>query len=110
MVIVHRGAPRKADSDLELLVFLASRGRDVAHPAGQLMREWKIQENEALADYNSSSSLKVQFPWPEVITALPLSGRRRRWRATLQASEACCSKAQRRNWCTTGPRGRSLHR
>jgi hypothetical protein len=47
---------------------------------------------------------------PELITALPFSGRRRRWRATLRASEACCSKAQRRNWCTTGPRGRSLHR
>jgi hypothetical protein len=49
------------------------------------------------------------IPWPEVITALPLSGRRRRWRATLQESEAYCSKAQRRNWCTSGPRGRSSH-
>ena len=47
---------------------------------------------------------------PEIITALPFSGRRRRWQATLRASEACCSKAQRRNWCTSGPHGRFLHR
>ena len=43
---------READSDLESLVFLASREQDVTRHAMQLMREWKIQENEALAHYN----------------------------------------------------------
>ncbi len=45
---------REAESDLESVVFLASRGRDVAHYAMQLMGEWKSQEKEALADYNAT--------------------------------------------------------
>ena len=52
--------------------------------------------------------LPSQEPGPQVINALPLSDRRRRWRATFRASEACCSKEQRRNWRTTVPRGRFL--
>lgn len=45
-----------------------------------------------------------------LIIALPPLGRRQMKRATLRASKACRSKAQRRNWRTIGPRDRSSHR
>ncbi len=44
---------RTEDSDLEALVFLASRSRDIKSEITELMREWKIAEKEALAQYNS---------------------------------------------------------
>jgi len=50
------------------------------------------------------------FNTSSLITALPPAGRRQTRRATLRASKACRSKAQRRNSRTIGPRDRSSHR
>jgi hypothetical protein len=43
---------RECDGDLEALVFLASRGRDVSGAAQELFGEWKDAEKEVIAAYN----------------------------------------------------------
>jgi len=43
---------RECDGDLEALVFLASRGRDVSSAAQELLGEWKEAEKETIAGYN----------------------------------------------------------
>ena len=44
---------RQADSDLESLTFLASRGHDLTAHATQVISEWKGSEKERIAEYNA---------------------------------------------------------
>src|SRR5450759_330626 len=63
---------READSDLEALVFLASRGHDMTGDAAQVIREWKRAEKDRLAEYNAGTPVHD-----------PTSGRTRRYKRPL---------------------------
>jgi len=49
---------RESESDLEALVFLASRGLDISRQVAQVKREWKRADGEALAQHNSDPKAK----------------------------------------------------
>lgn len=48
---------RTADSDLEALVFLASRGHDLTAQAAQVMTEWKEAERDRISEYNRGKAV-----------------------------------------------------
>jgi hypothetical protein len=48
---------RTADSDLEALVFLGSRGHDLTAQATRVMAEWKEAERDRISDHNRGTAV-----------------------------------------------------